>query len=138
MNINLIKLGSNRIYRKKEFITSKFHEKLNRRKNKSQNNSIDEKHSQENKNKYSMNILFKKRNNNSIDRLNIPNIKRKNINIKITNTNRNYLYNKLNSSFPFYNLDYEDIIFNLNDIIYFTEETILYIGKYFHNKVCIK
>ena len=138
MNINLIKLGSNRLYRKKEFIPSKFHDKLNKRKNKSQNNSIDEKQSQENKNKYSMNILFKKRNNNSIDRLNISNIKRKSINIKKTNTNRNYLYNKLNSSFPFYNLNYEDINFNLNDIIYFTEETILYIGKYFHNKVCIK
>ena len=48
------------------------------------------------------------------------------------------LYNKLNSSFPFYNLNYADLNFNLNDIIYFSEESILYKGKYFHNNISIK
>ena len=139
-NSNLIKLGINPLYKKREYNPSKLHEKLKKRRNKSQNNSIDKKQSPDNKpkNKYLMNILYKKKLNNSIDRLNISSIKRKNINIKTNSINKNYLFNKLNSTLPFYNLNYEDLNFNLNDIIYFSEESILYIGKYFHNKVCIK
>ena len=81
---------------------------------------------------------MKKRLNNSIDRLNISNIKRKNINAKKSIINKSYLYNKLNNSFPFYNLNYADLNFSLNDIIYFSEESTLYKGKYFHNDICIK
>jgi serine/threonine protein kinase len=99
---------------------------------------MDRKHSPENKNKYLITNLHKKRLNNSIDRLNISNIKRKNINIKKSNVNKNYLYNKLSTSFSFYNLNYTDLNFDLNDIIYFTEESTLYKGEYFHNEVCIK
>ena len=138
MNTNLTKLCSYSLYRKKEFVPSKFHEKLKKRKNKSNSISIDRKHSPENQNKCSINNLSKKRANNSIDRLNISNIKRKNISTKKSIINKNYLYNKLNSSFPFYNLDYSKLDFNLNDIIYFSEESTLYKGKFFHNGVCIK
>ncbi len=138
MNTNLTKLCSYSLYRKKEFVPSKFHEKLKKRKNKSNSISIDRRPSPENKNKFSINNLSKKRANNSIDRLNISNIKRKNINTKKSIINKNYLYNKLNSSFPFYNLDYSKLDFNLNDIIYFSEESTLYKGKFFHNAVCIK
>jgi serine/threonine protein kinase len=81
---------------------------------------------------------MKKRLNNSIDRLNISNIKRKNINAKKSIINKSYLYNKLNNSFPFYNLNYVDLNFSLNDIIYFSEESTLYKGKYFHNDICVK
>jgi serine/threonine protein kinase len=35
-------------------------------------------------------------------------------------------------------LNYEDLHFNLNDIIYFNDESIIYKGKYFHNEICIK
>ena len=138
MNTNYTKLYSNSLFRKKEFISSKFGEKLKRRMNKSISNSVERKKSPENKNKNTINVLYKKRLNNSIDRLNISNIKRKNNNIKKNMTNKNYLYNKLNSSFPFYHLKYEDLNFSLNDIIYFSEESILYKGKFFHNEVCIK
>ena len=104
MNTNYTKLYSNSLFRKKEFISSKFGEKLKRRMNKSISNSVERKKSPENKNKNTINVLYKKRLNNSIDRLNISNIKRKNNNIKKNMTNKNYLYNKLNSSFPFYHL----------------------------------
>ena len=138
MNTNLTKLCSYSLYRKKEYVSSKFHDKLKKRKNKSNSVSIDRKPSPENKNKFSINNLSKKRTNNSIDRLNISNIKRKNINTKKTIINKNYLYNKLNSVFPFYNLNYSNLNFSLNDIIYFSEESTLYKGKFFHNAVCIK
>ena len=138
MNTNYTKNYSNSLYRKKEYIPSKFHEKLMKRNNRSNSISMDRKHSPENKNKYLITNLHKKRLNNSIDRLNISNIKRKNINIKKSNVNKNYLYNKLSTSFSFYNLNYTDLNFDLNDIIYFTEESTLYKGEYFHNEVCIK
>ena len=138
MNTNLSKLCTHSLYRKKEFAPSKFHEKLIKRKNRSNSISVERKQSPDNKNKFSVNTLYKKRTNNSIDRLNISNIKRKNINTKKNLINKNYLYNKLNSSFPFYNLNYADLNFNLNDIIYFSEESILYKGKYFHNNISIK
>ena len=138
MNTNYTKNYSNSLYRKKEYIPSKFHEKLMKRNNRSNSISMDRKHSPENKNKYLITNLHKKRLNNSIDRLNISNIKRKNINIKQSNVSKNYLYNKLSTSFSFYNLNYTDLNFDLNDIIYFTEESTLYKGEYFHNEVCIK
>ena len=138
MNTNLTKLCSYSLYRKKEYVSSKFHDKLKKRKNKSNSISIDRKPSPENKNKFSINNLSKKRTTNSIDRLNISSIKRKNINQKKSIINKNYLYNKLNSAFPFYNLNYSNLEFSLNDIIYFSEESTLYKGKFFHNAVCIK
>ena len=138
MNTNLTKLCTYSLYRKKEYLPSKFHDKIKKRKNKSSSISNDRRQSPENKNKFSINSLNKKRMNNSIERLNISNIKIKNINTKKSIINKNYLYNKLNSSFPFYNLHYSDLNFSLNDIIYFSDESTLYKGKYFHNEVCIK
>ena len=138
MNTNITKLCTYSLYRKKEFIPSKFHDKLKKRNNRSSSISIDKKQTNENKNKLSINNVMKKRLNNSIDRLNISNIKMKNINTKKSIINKSYLYNKLNNSFPFYNLNYADLNFSLNDIIYFSEESTLYKGKYFHNDICIK
>ena len=138
MNGSFAKLYMNSLYRKKEFNQSKFHDKLNKRKKRSNSISTDRKNSPENKNKYLLNTLYKKRANNSVKRFDLSNIKRKNINIKASISNKNYLYNKLNTSFPFYNLNYEDLHFNLNDIIYFNDESIIYKGKYFHNEICIK
>ena len=71
MNTNYTKNYSNSLYRKKEYIPSKFHEKLMKRNNRSNSISMDRKHSPENKNKYLITNLHKKRLNNSIDRLNI-------------------------------------------------------------------
>ena len=116
MNGSFAKLYMNSLYRKKEFNQSKFHDKLNKRKKRSNSISTDRKNSPENKNKYLLNTLYKKRANNSVKRFDLSNIKRKNINIKASISNKNYLYNKLNTSFPFYNLNYEDLHFNLNDI----------------------
>ena len=138
MNTNYTKNYSNSLYRKKEYNPSKLHEKLKKRNNRYNSISIERNHSPENKNKYLFNTLYKKRLNNSIDRLNISSIKKKNINLKKNNINKNYLYNKLSTYFAFYNLNYTDLNFDLNDIIYFTEESTLYKGKYFHNDVCIK
>ena len=138
MNTNITKLCTYSLYRKKEFLPSKFYDKIKKRKNKSSSISNDRRQSPENKNKFSINSLYKKRLNNSIERLNISNIKMKNINTKKNIINKSYLYNKLNSSFSFYNLNYSDLNFSLNDIIYFSDESTLYKGKYFHNEVCIE
>ena len=91
MNSNLTKVCTYSLYRKREFIPSKFHDKPQKRKNKSNSISIDRKSSPENKNKFSINSLNKRRINNSIDRLNISNIKRKNINNEKNTTKNNYL-----------------------------------------------
>ena len=74
----------------------------------------------------------------SIDKLNEAIIKRKNISSKANNLIKNYLYDNLISSLPFYNLNINDLKYNLNDIIYFSDDTTLYRGKYFHNDICIK
>ena len=148
MNSNLSKISNSLISRKKDSFSSRFQEKIKNRKNKSQDKKISP-----NKNKYSINILFRKRINNSIENFNGPLIKRKNNSIerfndtknkknKIyhqqNNSTKNYLYNHLISSFPFYNLNLDNIIYNLNNIIYFSEDSTIYRGKYFHNDVCIK
>ena len=51
---------------------------------------------------------------------------------------RKDFYNKITSSLPFYYLNYEKITYNLNNIIYFSDDCTLYKGKYFHNDICIK
>ena len=127
------------LYRKKENISSKIHDKLKIRKNKSQSTSSERHIFQENKSKYSINILYRKRINNSIDNLKGSINKNKNkINNKKNNNSENYLYKNLISLYPFYYLDYNDLKYNLNDIIYFSDDSTLYKGKYFHNDVCIK
>ena len=126
------------LYRKKENISSKIHDKLKIRKNKSQSTSSERHIFQENKSKYSINILYRKRINNSIDNLKGSINKIKKINNKKSNNSENYLYKNLISLYPFYYLDYNDLKYNLNDIIYFSDDSTLYKGKYFHNDVCIK
>ena len=126
------------LYRKKENISSKIHDKLKIRKNKSQSTSSERHIFHENKSKYSINILYRKRKNNSIDNLKGSINKIKKINNKKNNNNENYLYKNLISLYPFYYLDYNDLKYNLNDIIYFSDDSTLYKGKYFHNDVCIK
>ena len=126
MNLNSL------LYRKKENISLRIHEKLKNRKNKSQSISIEKNINPENKNSYPMNKLYRKRANRSID--NIASKKQK-IN---NNDNQNYLYQNLISLHPFYNINYDDLKYNLNDIIYFSEDSTLYKGKYFHNDICIK
>ena len=61
MNGSFAKLYMNSLYRKKEFNQSKFHDKLNKRKKRSNSISTDRKNSPENKNKYLLNTLYKKR-----------------------------------------------------------------------------
>ena len=126
------------LYRKKENISSKIHDKLKIRKNKSQSTSSERHIFHENKSKYSMNILYRKRINNSIDNLKGSINKIKKINNKKNNNSENYLYKNLISLYPFYYLDYNDLKYNLNDIIYFSDDSTLYKGKYFHNDICIK
>jgi serine/threonine protein kinase len=126
------------LYRKKENLSSKIHDKLKIRKNKSQSTSSERHIFQENKSKYSINILYRKRINNSIDNLKGSINKIKKINNKKNNNSENYLYKNLISLYPFYYLDYNDLKYNLNDIIYFSDDSTLYKGKYFHNDICIK
>ena len=126
------------LYRKKENISSKIHDKLKIRKNKSQSTSSERHIFHENKSKYSINILYRKRINNSIDNLKGSINKIKKINNKKNNNSENYLYKNIISLYPFYYLDYNDLKYNLNDIIYFSDDSTLYKGKYFHNDVCIK
>ena len=135
MNTNIAsKVSTNPLlYRKKENITYKYQEKLRTRKNKSQ-----DKNTSPNKNKYSMNILFRKRNNNSIDRFNCSMMKKNKKNYQKNNAMRNDLFKNLTSSLSFYYLNYENITYNLNDIIYFSDDSTLYKGKYYHNDICIK
>ena len=135
MNTNITKeLPNSLFYRKKENISLRIQEKIKCRKNKSQDRKV----SPTNKNKYSMNILFRKRVNNSIDHFNDSSIKRNKISNKKNNIMQNYLYDILISTLPFYCLNFNDIIYNLNNIIYYSEDSTLYRGKYFHNDICIK
>ena len=135
MNTNITKeLPNSLFYRKKENISLRIQEKIKCRKNKSQDRKV----SPTNKNKYSMNILFRKRVNNSIDHFNDSSIKRNKISNKKNNNIKNYLYDTLISTLPFYCLNFNDIIYNLNNIIYYSEDSTLYRGKYFHNDICIK
>ena len=137
MNPIKSKLSSSSLfYYKKENISLRIHEKLKNRKNKSI--SSERKISPENKKKYSKNILFRKRQTNSIDHINDSIIKRKINSNKSINNIKYYLYENLASSLPFYYLNFDDLKYNLNDIIYFSEYSTLYKGKYFHNDVCIK
>ena len=136
MNSLKSKLSSNSSLSHKKNLSLRIHEKLKNRKNKSI--SSERKISQENKNKYSKSILYRKRQTNSIDRINDSiEKKRKNIN-KMNNNIKNYLYDNVVSSLPFYYLNFDDLKYDLNDIIYFSEYSTLYRGKYFHNDICIK
>ena len=137
MNSLKSKLSSNpSLSHKKEILSLRIHEKLKNRRNKSI--SSEKKISPENKNKYSKSILYRKSQTNSIDRINDSiEKKRKNIN-KMNNNIKNYLYDNVVSSLPFYYLNLDDLKYDLNDIIYFSEFSTLYRGKYFHNDICIK
>ena len=136
MNSLKSKLSSNSSLSHKKNLSLRIHEKLKNRKNKSI--SSERKISPENKNKYSKSILYRKRQTNSIDRINDSiEKKRKNIN-KMNNNIKNYLYDNVVSSLPFYYLNFDDLKYDLNDIIYFSEYSTLYRGKYFHNDICIK
>ena len=126
------------IFRKKDNLYSRIQDKLKHKKNRSQCNSVERKNSPEIKNKFSKKIICRKRSINSIDKLNEAIIKRKNISSKANNLIKNYLYDNLISSLPFYNLNINDLKYNLNDIIYFSDDATLYRGKYFHNDICIK
>ena len=123
--------------RKKENLSLRIHEKLKYKRNKSCV-SAERKKSPENKNKYLKRVLYRKRPNNSIDGLNNSIIKKKNINSKNNNEKNNYLNDSLMASLPFYCLNFNDLNYNLNHIIYFVDNTTIYRGKYFHNDVCIK
>ena len=59
MNTNITKLCTYSLYRKKEFLPSKFYDKIKKRKNKSSSISNDRRQSPENKNKFSINSLYK-------------------------------------------------------------------------------
>ena len=136
MNSLKSKLSSNSSLSHKKNLSLRIHEKLKNRKNKSI--SSERKISPENKNKYSKSILYRKRQTNSIDRINDSiEKKRKNIN-KMNNNIKNYLYDNVVSSLSFYYLNFDDLKYDLNDIIYFSEYSTLYRGKYFHNDICIK
>ena len=138
MNLNNSNKNPNSLgYRKKENLSLRIHEKLKHKKNKSCV-SAERKTSPENKNKYLKSVLYRKRANNSIDRLNDSMIKKKNINIKNNQEIKNYLYDSLVAILPFYYINYNDLKYNLNHIIYFADNTTIYKGKYFHNEVCIK
>ena len=123
------------LYRKKEN-----KDKIKNKKKKCLSISTEKNKSKEIRNEKLSNTLYKIRANNSIDRINSSILKNR-FNSKKTNDNyntENVLYNYLISSLPFYNLNSNDLKYDLNDIIYFYDNCTLYKGKYFHNNVCIK
>ena len=121
--------------------SSHFIDKIKSGKKKHLSSSVERDKYSENRNKTSSNALIKKRTNKSIDRISTSSIKKKvnpNNIYSCSDTINNYLYDSLNSSLPFYNINFKDLNYNLNDIIYYGKECILYRGKYFHNDICIK
>ena len=127
------------LFQKKDNIYARIQNNLKLRKNKSHCHSVERSISKENNKKYSKSKtkLYRKRVNNSIDKLNTSIIKSKSINNKFIAINT-HLYDSLIVSLPFYNLNINDLKYDLNDIIYYSDETTLYKGKYFHNDICIK
>jgi len=143
MNTSLTKFDFNlKLYLRKGK-SSKFSDKIKTRKMTHLSSSVERTKYSDNGNKTSSNALIKKRTNNSIDRISTCSIMKKmnknnNSNSNCSDNIKNYLYENLNSSLPFYSINFKDLKYNLNDIIYYGKECILYKGKYFHNDVCIK
>ena len=82
----------------------------------------------------SIDFKRKKSKSNRLDNLNIKNVENKN---NISNFG-NYFCEFLLKNFPFNFIEFNKIIFNLNEIIHYGDNCILYKGKYLHNEVCIK
>ena len=121
--------------------SSRFVDKIKSGKMKHLSSSVEKDKYSDNRNKTSSNALIKKRTNKSIDRISTSSINKKVNRNNIYNSSeneKNYLYENLTSSLPFYNINFKDLNYNLNDIIYYGKDSILYKGKYFHNDICIK
>jgi tRNA A-37 threonylcarbamoyl transferase component Bud32 len=141
MNTSLNKFDYNLKLFLKKGKSSHFIDKIKSGKKKHLSSSVERDKYSENRNKTSSNTLIKKRTNKSIDRISTSSIKKKvnpNNIYSCSDTINNYLYDNLTSSLPFYNINFKDLNYNLNDIIYYGKECILYRGKYFHNDICIK
>ena len=131
-------VGRATFYRKKENLSQLINEKVKNRKKKSQSICVPKKLSPDKNNKYSINLLYRKR-INSIEKRNCSILSNKNINLdKSLVIKNNNFYDSLISLLPFYELNYYDLKYNLNDIIYYSEDSTLYKGKYLHNDICIK
>ena len=131
-------VGRATFYRKKENLSQLINEKVKNRKKKSQSICVPKKLSPDKNNKYSINLLYRKR-INSIEKRNCSIVNNKNINLeKSLVIKNNNFYDSLISLLPFYELNYYDLKYNLNNIIYYSEDSTLYKGKYLHNDICIK
>lgn len=141
MNSSLTKFDFNlKLYLKKGK-TSNIVDQIKNRKLKHLSSSVERTEHSDNRNKTSSNALIKKRTNKSIDRISTSSISKKIKGNNIYNCSdniKNNLYESLTSSFPFYIINFKDLKYNLNDIIYYNKDCILYKGKYFHNDICIK
>jgi len=141
MNTSLNKFDFNLKSFLKKGKSSRFIDKIKSGKIKHLSSSVERDKYSVNRNKTSSNALIKKRTNKSIDRISTSSINKKvdrNYIYNCSENEKNYLYENLTSSLPFYNINFKDLKYNLNDIIYYGKECILYKGKYFHNDVCIK
>lgn len=141
MNTSLNKFDFNLKSFLKKGKSSRFIGKIKSGKIKHLSSSVERDKYSVNRNKTSSNALIKKRTNKSIDRISTSSINKKvdrNYIYNCSENEKNYLYENLTSSLPFYNINFKDLKYNLNDIIYYGKECILYKGKYFHNDVCIK
>lgn len=141
MNTSLNKFDFNLKSFLKKGKSSRFIDKIKSGKIKHLSSSVERDKYSGNRNKASSNALIKKRTNKSIDRISTSSINKKvdrNYIYNCSENEKNYLYENLTSSLPFYNINFKDLKYNLNDIIYYGKECILYKGKYFHNDVCIK
>ena len=141
MNTSLNKFDFNLKLFLRKGKSSRFVDKIKSGKMKHLSSSVEKDKYSDNRNKTSSNALIKKRTNKSIDRISTSSINKKVNRNNIYNCSeneKNYLYENLTSSLPFYNINFKDLKYNLNDIIYYGKECILYKGKYFHNDVCIK
>ena len=141
MNTSLNKFDFNLKSFLKKGKSSRFIGKIKSGKIKHLSSSVERDKYSDNRNKTSSNALIKKRTNKSIDRISTSSINKKvdrNYIYNCSENEKNYLYENLTSSLPFYNINFKDLKYNLNDIIYYGKECILYKGKYFHNDVCIK
>lgn len=141
MNTSLNKFDFNLKSFLKKGKSSRFIDKIKSGKIKHLSSSVERDKYSDNRNKTSSNALIKKRTNKSIDRISTSSINKKvdrNYIYNCSENEKNYLYENLTSSLPFYNINFKDLKYNLNDIIYYGKECILYKGKYFHNDVCIK
>ena len=140
MNTSLNKYEYNLKLFLKKGKSTHFIDRIKSGKKKHLSSSVERDKYSENQNKSTSNALIKKRKNKSIDRSTSSINKKVNRNniYSCNDTINNYLYDNLTSSLPFYNIDFKDLNYNLNDIIYYGKDCILYKGKYFHNDICIK